>query len=204
MESRQTASKNTAAAPVNAKVATTHNCLAIRPNDEKKFCGPIKNAVVCVDLNERSGLRGVPSLVGLKKDQQCPALADTLIAPDPHDPDAATLELDEMWSFVRRKTNQSWVWLAICRKTRQVVACMTGDRSEKTCRKLWNAIPETYRSGTWYTDFWKAYTLVIPDDQHEAVGKETGEMAHIERRATRFGSDSHDLSGRRFHSQNHS
>ena len=34
---------------------------------------------------------------------------------------------------------------------------------------------------TCYTDFWKAYALVIPDDQHQAVGKETGETAHIER-----------------------
>ena len=50
-----------------------------------------------------------------------------------------------------------------------------------TCRKLWDAIPEAYRYGTWYTDFWKAYAAVIPDDQHEAVGKETGETAHIER-----------------------
>jgi IS1 family transposase len=116
-----------------------------------------------------------------KKDQQCSELADTLIAPDPLDPDATTLELDEMWSFVLRKTNQSWVWLAICRTTRQIVAYVTGDRSEKTCRTLWNAIPATYRSGTCYTDFWKVYTLVIPDDQHEAVGKETGETAHIER-----------------------
>jgi IS1 family transposase len=116
-----------------------------------------------------------------KKDQQCPALADTLVAPDPHDRCATTLELDEMWSFVLRKTNQSWVWLAICRKTRQVVAYVTGDRSEKTGRKLWNAIPATYQSGTCSTDFWKAYALVIPDDQHEAVGKETGETAHSER-----------------------
>jgi len=81
----------------------------------------------------------------------------------------------------RYDTNQAWVWLAICRKTRQVVAYVTGDRSEKTCRKLWNAIPATYRSGTWYTDFWKAYALVIPDDQHEAVGKETGETVSAQR-----------------------
>lgn len=131
--------------------------------------------------NGRLVSRGVPSLVGLKKDQPCPALADTLIAPDPHEEGAATLELDEMWSFVLRKTNQSWVWLAICGKTRQVVAYVTGDRSEETCRKLWNVIPEADRSGTCYTDFWKADAAVIPDDQHEAVGKETGETAHIER-----------------------
>jgi hypothetical protein len=100
MDVRQTASKNTAVAPVDAKVVTIRNSLDIRPNDGKRFFGPIKSGVVCVDLSERSALRGVRSLVGLKKDQQCPALADTLIAPDPHDPDATTLELDEMWSFV--------------------------------------------------------------------------------------------------------
>ena len=116
-----------------------------------------------------------------KKDQQCPALADTLIAPNPHDPEATTLELDEMWSFVLRKTDQLWTWLAICRKTRQVVAYVVGDRSEATCRKLWDKIPETYRYGTCYTDFWQAYAAVIPDDQHAAVGKETGETAHVER-----------------------
>jgi len=86
-----------------------------------------------------------------------------------------------MWSFVLRKTNQSWTWLAICRKTRQVVAYVIGDRSELTCRQLWNKIPDSYRQGMCYTDFWKAYAAVIPDDQHEAVGKETGETAHVER-----------------------
>jgi insertion element IS1 protein InsB len=86
-----------------------------------------------------------------------------------------------MWSFVVKKVKQHWVWLAICRKTRQVVAYVIGDRSAATCRELWRAIPKAYRTGTCYTDFWNAYTAVIPDDQHEAVGKETGETAHIER-----------------------
>jgi len=67
MELRQTASKNIAVAPVDAKVVTIRNSLDIRPNDEKRFFGPIKSVVVCVDWNERSALRGVRSLVGLKK-----------------------------------------------------------------------------------------------------------------------------------------
>ena len=29
--------------------------------------------------------------------------------------------------------------------------------------------------------FWKAYREVIPEERHEAVGKESGETAHIER-----------------------
>ena len=38
-----------------------------------------------------------------------------------------------------------------------------------------------YRAGHCYTDFWSAYQAVIPEEQHSAVGKETGETAHVER-----------------------
>ena len=32
-----------------------------------------------------------------------------------------------------------------------------------------------------YTDFWEAYTKVIPSKRHQSVGKETGLTNHIER-----------------------
>ncbi len=32
-----------------------------------------------------------------------------------------------------------------------------------------------------FTDFWAAYQAVIPEDQHTATSKETGETAHVER-----------------------
>src|SRR5947209_15850846 len=92
-----------------------------------------------------------------------------------------TLELDELWSFVLKKANRSWVWIALCRKTRQVVAYTIGDRSKETCLRLWEAIPSAYREGHCFTDFWAAYAAVIPEAQHSAVGKETGEKAHVER-----------------------
>ncbi len=106
---------------------------------------------------------------------------DTLLSPEPTDPASQVLELDELWSFVAKKTNQSWIWIALCRQTRQVVAYAIGDRSEQTCRRLWEAIPAAYRSGHCFTDFWAAYQAVIPEEQHTAVGKETGETAHVER-----------------------
>lgn len=116
-----------------------------------------------------------------KKDSELPALSTTLIQPDPDDPEAHVLELDELWSFVVKKANQVWIWIALCRKTRQVVAYAVGDRSEATCWKLWIAIPAWYRESTCYSDFWAAYQAVIPDDQLIQVGKETGETAHVER-----------------------
>ena len=110
-----------------------------------------------------------------------PDLSETLIKPDVDDPESTIMELDELWSFVLKKSGQAWIWIALCRKTKQVVAYAVGDRSEETCRKLWNAVPEEYRKGHCYSDFWRAYQLVIPEEQHSAVGKETGETAHVER-----------------------
>ncbi len=91
------------------------------------------------------------------------------------------LELDELWSFVQRKKNKRWVWLAQCRRTRQIVAYAVGDRSEKTCALLWKRVPKSYKKAVLYTDFWDAYQKVLPKEQHHAVGKGAGQTCHIER-----------------------
>lgn len=91
------------------------------------------------------------------------------------------LELDELWSFVRSTQQVRWLWMALCRRTRQVVAYVLGDRSERTCRRLWERIPEDYRLSLCFTDFWEAYRSVLPEDQHVPVGKQSGETNHVER-----------------------
>ncbi len=93
----------------------------------------------------------------------------------------AVLEVDELWSFVRYKKNKRWVWLALCRRTRQVVAYAVGDRSEATCRLLWSRVPSAYRRGLLYSDFWESYQAVLPDEHHRPVDTSTGETNHIER-----------------------
>jgi len=65
-----------------------------------------------------------------------PQLQTTLVEPDPKEPQATVLELDELWSFVLKKARKRWVWMALCRATRQVVAYVIGDRSAATCQKL--------------------------------------------------------------------
>lgn len=107
---------------------------------------------------------------------QLPELSETLSAVE-----GPVLELDELWSFVLKKASKRWIWIALCRQTRQVVAYVVGDRSAKTCRRLWAAIPDGYRLAHCYTDFWEAYAKVLPAAQHTAVGKESGQTAHVER-----------------------
>ncbi len=101
--------------------------------------------------------------------------------PDAKEPDATVLELDQLRSCVLKKARQRWIWIALCRATRQVVAYFIGDRSEQSCQKLWESIPTAYRSGHCYSDFWAAYQLVIPSEHHTPAGKETGVTAHVER-----------------------
>ncbi len=68
------------------------------------------------------------------------------------------------------------------RQTRRIVGLAFGDRSSQTCRKLWESLPPSYRKrAICYSDFYEAYASILPSKRHRAVGKETGETAHIER-----------------------
>ena len=63
------------------------------------------------------------------------------------------VEADEMASFVQKKANQQWIWIAMDATSRQVMAFHVGDRSRKSAKRLWAKIPHTYRQhATFYTD----------------------------------------------------
>jgi len=136
---------------------------------------------------ERASLRGLERIFGVARQtvlqwlkdwvRRLPDLKDTLLPPQADD----VLELDELWSFVFKKDAKRWLWIALCRRTRQIVAFVIGDRSEKTCRRLWNKIPEPYRSCHSFSDFWDAYQKVFSTETHQSVGKESGQTAHVER-----------------------
>jgi len=67
------------------------------------------------------------------------------------------IECDEMWSYVNSTEHKVWVWLAFDRNTKQIVGLAFGDRSRDTAMKLWNSLPESYRScAICYTDFWQS------------------------------------------------
>jgi IS1 family transposase len=85
-------------------------------------------------------------------------------------------------SFVGSKEHKVWIWSAINRHTRQIAGVSFGDRGDKTCLKLWQSLPPDYRKhAVIYTDFWESYADILPSERHRAVGKESGQTAHIER-----------------------
>ena len=91
------------------------------------------------------------------------------------------LEVDEMWSFVQQQWQKRWIWTAMCRRTRQIIAYAIGDRSQKTCQLLWERIPTSYKGCQSFSDLWEAYQLVFPPDTHQCVGKGERQTNHMER-----------------------
>lgn len=87
-----------------------------------------------------------------------------------------------MWSFVGKKANKQWIWLALDQETRAIVGVFVGARDRAGAEGLWRSLPEIYRQcAVAYTDFWSAYKEVFPATRHRAVGKETGHTSYIER-----------------------
>jgi insertion element IS1 protein InsB len=145
-------------------------------------------------LTERISLRGICRAVGVSLKWllgflgQCFAALPDHLHVQPvscqHDVLIQRLEVeaDELASFVQKKANKQWVWIAMDAKTRQIIAFHVGDRSHKSAEQLWAKIPQAYRQhATFYTDQYVVYEKVIPVAQHKAISKLARKTNHIER-----------------------
>lgn len=96
------------------------------------------------------------------------------------------IEFDELCGFCGKKKSKQWLWAALSRNTRQIVAYVIGDRSELTFRRLIRKIPIEYLKCQSFSDYWKSYAILKSKgnrtaNPHNQVGKESGETNHIER-----------------------
>ena len=165
------------------------DCGAHRVLNPKQKHPPRIREQVLKAYRERMSLRGIERVFEVCRQtvmkwlqhyvHALPQLLETLVPARQDD----VLEVDEAWSFVAKKSEKRWLWSAICRRTRQIVAFVIGDRSEATCRHLWQAIPHRYRLCQSFSDFWKAYANVFPQATHLRVGKGYDLSAHTPNRS---------------------
>ena len=136
---------------------------------------------------ERISLRGIERVFGVCRQtvvkwlreyvRQLPVLAQTLDLYAVGD----VLEVDELWSFVGKKAHKRWVWIALCRRTRQIVAFYIGRRDEVSAQQLWQRIDYPYSLCPLYSDQYPTYGKVLPDHLHWAKEKGSGATSHLER-----------------------
>ena len=86
------------------------------------------------------------------------------------------LELDEIRIFVGRKKHKVWLWLAVERASRRIVAWVLGRRDAATAWRLWQVLPPRYRRRHcgYFTDLWEAYMGVLPSWHHRRCPKGSG------------------------------
>jgi insertion element IS1 protein InsB len=145
-------------------------------------------------LRERISLRGICRAVGVSLTWllhfmvECfTACPEDLHVQLPARPTAVVMsrleaEADEMWSFVQKKANKQWIWIAMDATTRQSIAFHVGDRSGESGKGLWANMPMVYREqATFHTDQDEVYKGVIPAARHRAITKQARKTNHIER-----------------------
>jgi IS1 transposase len=85
--------------------------------------------------------------------------------------------------FLAIKTNSCLLICLFCQPLKYLLAACLFQMSSThppakggkpyTVLPLWNTIPEEYRHGHCFADFWTVYQLVIPEEQLTQVGNET-------------------------------
>ena len=70
-----------------------------------------------------------------------------------------------MWSFVKSKENQRWLWHAIDHVTGQVLVYIFEERKDKVFMQL-KTLLSTFGTKHFYTDDWDAYERKLPKSHH--------------------------------------
>ena len=78
---------------------------------------------------------------------------------------AEEAELDEMWSFVKKKSNQRWLWHAIDHTSGEILAYVFGARKDNVFSQL-KTLLMPFGIKHFYTDDWGAYERKLPGSQH--------------------------------------
>ena len=77
--------------------------------------------------------------------------------------DVVVVTLDEMWHFVKKKTEKLWIWRAYDPIARRTIAWVLGRRDDATCQKIIDKIG--LEGKTFVTDDWDGYHRLIPEGQ---------------------------------------
>ena len=87
-------------------------------------------------------------------------------------------ELDEQWSFVGSKKNQMWLWYALEKRNKKVLAFVFGKRTDNAFESLLNLL-KSIHIDKYYTDDWSSYSKYLEHPKH-IIGKR--DTQNIERK----------------------
>ena len=126
----------------------------------------IRELIVPMCLNS-SGIRDIARVLRVSATTVIKVIRQSaqLLPPENLPERIADLELDEMWSFIEKKKNQCWLWLAYSPKHKQMLAFALGRRTDESCQNLLEKL-QSVQVTRFYTDNWESYQNLIPEVRH--------------------------------------
>ena len=84
-------------------------------------------------------------------------------------------EVDEMWSFVRKKKEPRWLWHALDHRTGKVLAYVFGRRKDEVFLQL-KTLLEPFGITRYYPDSWGAYERNLAPAVHSPGKRNTQQI----------------------------
>ncbi|OJX32704.1 MAG: hypothetical protein BGO86_10650 [Chryseobacterium sp. 36-9] len=130
-------------------------------------------------IKEGVGIRGISRLLDVSKTtvlKKILKIASKVVKPPI--PQNITIEIDELKTYTKSKTNGRWVVAAYCRETKKVIDYKFGRRTTKTIQSITDTLLFANPKKI-YSDRLNIYPKLIPKNLHSTKRRETN---HIERK----------------------
>jgi transposase-like protein len=122
----------------------------------------LRNLVVPMTMNS-SGIRDIARVLAISTQTVMKTMRERAaqVAEPRVPPRIKDLEIDEFWSFIRKKAVQCWCWYGLNRATTRIAAYVLGRRTDASSRQLSGKLAACAVEN-FYTDDWQSYAKVLP------------------------------------------
>jgi len=143
-----------------------------QPVYQNKGADPAIKQLIIRLLERNSGIRDIEELLGVSRkcilDNLC--RQGNAIQIQPANKHYTSVQIDEVWSYVKKKKGKYWLLYAYSSEADEILAYSCGTRSAKTVKELLKKL-KNVDIDEYCTDHWKAFTKVLPPEKHK-IGKE--------------------------------
>ena len=157
--------------------------ICLETHETKGYHPQVKAMCLKMYLNGM-GFRGIERITGIHHTTIMNWVKESAEElPEDEEGDPAVAELDELQTYVGRKSNKVWIWTAINHYAPGILAVQVGDRSGQTFEKLWQRI-KTWTSRKYLTDGYCIYAIYVEAERHRVLPKT--QLTRVEGENTRL------------------
>ncbi len=122
-------------------------------------------------LSRQCGIRDIAFILNVNLYIVLKVLDEFKLSVIPKQKKYKSIQVDEVWSYIRKKSKKKWILYAYAPETKEILGYVMGRRDESTVKKLRMIIEDlNVEIENWCTDSWNAFIKVFKDLNHK-VGK---------------------------------